>query len=423
MWCGTEGGCRVGSPIDVCLQKPHQCAERELASLTRCQWAQRAAWLTHTHTHTRKLHRFTPTLTYTHNVPTASDSPPCHDLHVLPISSEFSKCIYIHNKSSMHWSSTKPLRNIYWAVIVEAIPQTFLVANCSPCRWCYRSACIAVGPICVSFFLSHQTSPSSSLACLTLLSSVFPSILPSPAALSDRGTVVLEAAMTSALSSLERASSERSRAEAGCRGCVPCLFQDCGQLSGSCCKSNRTLLARVILEHLESSALLPMNAFLIRPYLPPLSKQRLPPTSYQSPAVMSSVRPRNFKMKLSGVGLWARCVHTISIAAQLVNWTKRVASGSWDRVAVPVSSSAACWTRCRSWNLLHSRVHRVRASICSQKSIHAFILIKSATKEEWGSFDKLQAFNVLKKTGCNCSCWPSVSLCQQQCAGGGRPRC
>ncbi|XP_029970000.1 uncharacterized protein prss56 [Salarias fasciatus] len=53
-------------------------------------------------------------------------------------------------------------------------------------------------------------------------------------ALSDRGTVVLEAAMTSALSSLERASSERSRAEAGCRGCVPCLFQNCGQLSGSC---------------------------------------------------------------------------------------------------------------------------------------------------------------------------------------------
>ncbi|XP_039670517.1 serine protease 56 isoform X3 [Perca fluviatilis] len=53
-------------------------------------------------------------------------------------------------------------------------------------------------------------------------------------ALSDRGTVVLEAAMTSALSSLEHASSERSQAEAGCRGCAPCLFQDCGQLSGSC---------------------------------------------------------------------------------------------------------------------------------------------------------------------------------------------
>ncbi|GAA6234798.1 serine protease 56, partial [Lates japonicus] len=53
-------------------------------------------------------------------------------------------------------------------------------------------------------------------------------------ALSDRGTVVLEAAMTSALSALEHAASERSRAEAGCRGCVPCLFQDCGQLSGSC---------------------------------------------------------------------------------------------------------------------------------------------------------------------------------------------
>nr|XP_046264812.1 serine protease 56 [Scatophagus argus] len=40
--------------------------------------------------------------------------------------------------------------------------------------------------------------------------------------------------MTSALSALERASSERSRAEAGCRGCAPCLFQDCGQLTGSC---------------------------------------------------------------------------------------------------------------------------------------------------------------------------------------------
>ncbi|XP_068196925.1 serine protease 56 isoform X2 [Antennarius striatus] len=53
-------------------------------------------------------------------------------------------------------------------------------------------------------------------------------------ALSDRGTVVLEAAMTSALSALDRASFERSRAEAGCRGCVPCLFQDCGQLTGSC---------------------------------------------------------------------------------------------------------------------------------------------------------------------------------------------
>ncbi|KAK2895352.1 uncharacterized protein prss56 [Channa argus] len=53
-------------------------------------------------------------------------------------------------------------------------------------------------------------------------------------ALSDRGTVVLEAAMTSALSALERASSERSQAEAGCLGCVPCLFQDCGLHAGSC---------------------------------------------------------------------------------------------------------------------------------------------------------------------------------------------
>ncbi|XP_030607411.1 uncharacterized protein prss56 [Archocentrus centrarchus] len=60
-------------------------------------------------------------------------------------------------------------------------------------------------------------------------------------ALSDRGTVVLEAAMTSALSSLDRATSERSRAEASCQGCVPCLFQNCGQLSGSCLSSSNTL--------------------------------------------------------------------------------------------------------------------------------------------------------------------------------------
>nr|XP_020451510.1 uncharacterized protein LOC109957723 [Monopterus albus] len=60
-------------------------------------------------------------------------------------------------------------------------------------------------------------------------------------ALSERGTVVLEAAMTSALSALERTLSERSRAEADCRGCVPCLFQDCGQLSGSCSSSASAL--------------------------------------------------------------------------------------------------------------------------------------------------------------------------------------
>ncbi|CAJ1072119.1 uncharacterized protein prss56 [Xyrichtys novacula] len=47
--------------------------------------------------------------------------------------------------------------------------------------------------------------------------------------------------MTGALSALDRASSERSRAEAGCRGCVPCLFQDCGQLSGSCSSPSNAL--------------------------------------------------------------------------------------------------------------------------------------------------------------------------------------
>lgn len=85
---------------------------------------------------------------------------------------------------------------------------------------------------------------------LNFLLFLFSLFVSSPAALSDRGTVVLEAAMTSALSALERVASERSRAEAGCRGCVPCLFQDCGQLSGSCCKYNIIPTSLFILEHL-----------------------------------------------------------------------------------------------------------------------------------------------------------------------------
>ncbi|XP_014047525.2 uncharacterized protein [Salmo salar] len=60
-------------------------------------------------------------------------------------------------------------------------------------------------------------------------------------ALSDRGTVVLEAALTSALSALELATSERSQAEAVCRDCVPCLFQDCGQRTGPCSSLDDTL--------------------------------------------------------------------------------------------------------------------------------------------------------------------------------------
>uniref|UniRef100_A0A672FBZ1 Serine protease 56 n=1 Tax=Salarias fasciatus TaxID=181472 RepID=A0A672FBZ1_SALFA len=58
---------------------------------------------------------------------------------------------------------------------------------------------------------------------------------------SDRGTVVLEAAMTSALSSLERASSERSRAEAGFPPCFAAFLDHrclsvaavCGQRSST----------------------------------------------------------------------------------------------------------------------------------------------------------------------------------------------
>ncbi|KAF3858360.1 hypothetical protein F7725_011561 [Dissostichus mawsoni] len=94
---------------------------------------------------------------------------------------------------------------------VYRMPQSALKAY--PVMWCgTEGGCRVGGPIDVSLLNPHQRAEP----------------------LSDRGTVVLEAAMTSALSTLDHASSERSRAEAGCRGCVPCLFQDCGQLSGSC---------------------------------------------------------------------------------------------------------------------------------------------------------------------------------------------
>ncbi|XP_051554166.1 uncharacterized protein LOC127441053 [Myxocyprinus asiaticus] len=59
-------------------------------------------------------------------------------------------------------------------------------------------------------------------------------------ALSDRGTVVMEAALSRALSAVDSAVSDHSKAEAGCRGCVPCLFQDCGQRKGACASSETT---------------------------------------------------------------------------------------------------------------------------------------------------------------------------------------
>ncbi|XP_017554624.1 serine protease 56 isoform X1 [Pygocentrus nattereri] len=61
-------------------------------------------------------------------------------------------------------------------------------------------------------------------------------------ALSDRGTVVLEAALSRALSAVDGATAERSKAEAGCRGCIPCLFQNCGQRLGACAPPESLLM-------------------------------------------------------------------------------------------------------------------------------------------------------------------------------------
>ncbi|XP_076838028.1 uncharacterized protein prss56 [Brachyhypopomus gauderio] len=53
-------------------------------------------------------------------------------------------------------------------------------------------------------------------------------------ALSDRGTVVMEAALWRALSVLDRAVAARVQVETHCTACTPCLFLDCGQHVETC---------------------------------------------------------------------------------------------------------------------------------------------------------------------------------------------
>ncbi|NWZ13555.1 PRS56 protease, partial [Agelaius phoeniceus] len=53
-------------------------------------------------------------------------------------------------------------------------------------------------------------------------------------ALSSRGTLVLEAALRSALLALERALSEQQRQRGACGLCAPCLFPPCANITGRC---------------------------------------------------------------------------------------------------------------------------------------------------------------------------------------------
>ncbi|KAM6356987.1 serine protease 56 [Alca torda] len=55
-----------------------------------------------------------------------------------------------------------------------------------------------------------------------------------PAALSSRGTLVLEAALRSALLALERALAEQQRQQGACGLCAPCLFPPCANLTHRC---------------------------------------------------------------------------------------------------------------------------------------------------------------------------------------------
>ncbi|NXC01865.1 PRS56 protease, partial [Orthonyx spaldingii] len=56
-------------------------------------------------------------------------------------------------------------------------------------------------------------------------------------ALSSRGTLVLEAALRSALLALERALSEQQRQRGACGLCAPCLFPPCANTTGHCPRS------------------------------------------------------------------------------------------------------------------------------------------------------------------------------------------
>uniref|UniRef100_A0A8C5WAT6 Serine protease 56 n=1 Tax=Leptobrachium leishanense TaxID=445787 RepID=A0A8C5WAT6_9ANUR len=53
-------------------------------------------------------------------------------------------------------------------------------------------------------------------------------------ALSDRGTLILEAALKGALQVLEKAVQEQDRQQQACRGCTPCLFPECLNKSTEC---------------------------------------------------------------------------------------------------------------------------------------------------------------------------------------------
>ncbi|NXG26379.1 PRS56 protease, partial [Grallaria varia] len=56
-------------------------------------------------------------------------------------------------------------------------------------------------------------------------------------ALSNRGTLVLEAALRSALLALERALSEQQRQRRACGLCAPCLFPPCANITARCPRS------------------------------------------------------------------------------------------------------------------------------------------------------------------------------------------
>ncbi|KAM9128219.1 LOW QUALITY PROTEIN: serine protease 56 [Pangshura tecta] len=67
-------------------------------------------------------------------------------------------------------------------------------------------------------------------------SSPIPLLAHGPVTLSSRGTLVLEAALKSALVALQGALAEHEQRLRECGGCAPCLSGDCGNRSGECAR-------------------------------------------------------------------------------------------------------------------------------------------------------------------------------------------
>lgn len=179
--------------------------------------------------------------------------------------------------------------------------------------------------------------------------------------------------MTSALSALERASSERSRSEAGCRGCVPCLFQDCGLLSGSCCKSNITLLL----------ALFTLSCTYNKSFRSPSITPLVAPTASPANALSEpscDVISKAQKLQDEAERSWA-------LSQACAYYQHRCPAGELDKESCIRIMGESCSARVLQCSLLNTMQNLEPATQThaqgegTQRSVHAFIHINLSVKK------------------------------------------